>query len=285
LAPPNSRPRSSPCFGVAFYAPWAMEREFPILEYDPSPRAIIEPAEIIDRIDAPEACVLCFFLEVIEKVARERDAKVIMKRPWEDGDHLVYEIEHQGKRLAFAQPGVGAPPAAATLEELHAAGCQRFIACGGAGVLDKADKVGKLFVPNEAIRDEGTSYHYLQPSRTVEADPVVIEAIVDGLKRKGLAHEVCRTWTIDSPFRETIAKAAMRKAEGCKTVEMETAAFLAVARFRGIPFGQILYGGDAVVAEGWDKRAWQDRKEIRERLFWLAADIAVDLPDTGGIEE
>jgi len=53
---------------------------------------------------------------------------------------------------------------------------------------------------------------------------------------------------------------------------METAAFYAVAQFRDVRLGQILYGGDAVIPNEWDGRVWTSRKDIRRDLFWLAAE-------------
>lgn len=67
------------------------------------------------------------------------------------------------------------------------------------------------------------------------------------------------------------------RAEGCLTVEMEAAAFFAVAQFRGVPLGQILYSGDAVLEGEWDSRDWVSRTTIREQLFWLAAEAALEL--------
>jgi hypothetical protein len=58
---------------------------------------------------------------------------------------------------------------------------------------------------------------------------------------------------------------------------METAALMAVSRFRQVKFGQILYAGDAVMSKGWDGRSWHSRKEIRENLFWLAAEACLKL--------
>jgi nucleoside phosphorylase len=66
-------------------------------------------------------------------------------------------------------------------------------------------------------------------------------------------------------------------AQGCLTVEMEAAAFFAVAQYRGVPFGQLLYGGDDLSGDEWDGRAWQDHSG-REKLFWLAAEAALRLP-------
>ncbi len=89
---------------------------YPILEFDPAPEAVIEPARILKSIDAPEHCVVCFFQEAIAKVCRERAAKTLFSLKWEDGPHPLYEIDVDGKRLAILHPGVGAPMAAGLLE-------------------------------------------------------------------------------------------------------------------------------------------------------------------------
>jgi len=64
---------------------------------------------------------------------------------------------------------------------------------------------------------------------------------------------------------------------GCLAVEMEAAAFMAVAQFRGVHFGQLLYGGDMVHSDGWDHRGWCSRMDIREQLFWLAAEACLNM--------
>ncbi len=57
----------------------------PILEFDPTPKAFIEPSKVIRPRDVPEHCVISFFAEVIEKVAREYQARVLVENRWEDG--------------------------------------------------------------------------------------------------------------------------------------------------------------------------------------------------------
>ena len=95
--------------------------------------------------------------------------------------------------------------------------------------------------------------------------------------KRQVPYVVGKTWTTDAFFRETPAKVALRKGEGCLTVEMEAAAFFAVAQFRGVPFGQILYGGDDVSGDDWDHRGWTSHPTLRERLFWLAAEACLTL--------
>lgn len=254
-----------------------MTAAYPILEFDPTRSAILEPSELIEPIDAPEHCVICFFTEVVQHLLETQPVKKIAESVSEIGRHPVYEIEIGGRRLAFFHPGIGAPLAASLLEEMIARGSRKFMACGGCGVLNKEIAVGHLLIPVSALRDEGTSYHYLPPSREVVMTPQAIQAIETVLARHGLEYLRTKTWTTDAIYRETREKAAAYLAEGCLAVEMETAAFLAVAQFRGVGFGQILYGGDAVIPDAWDNRSWNSRTEIRQNLFWLAAEAVFEM--------
>ena len=247
---------------------------FPILEFDTARESVIDPARIIKAREVPEHCVMCFFQDVITEICT-LDGRVVAVSKSEFGTHPMYEIEFTGKRLAVVHPGVGAPMAAAILEEAIAFGCRKFIACGGAGVLDAGVMVGHVVVPTSAVRDEGTSYHYLPPGRVVEASPRAIDAIQDALIRDDRKFLLGKTWTTDAIYRETRAKIDRRKREGCLTVEMEAAAFFAVAKFRDVEFGQILYAGDDLSGE-WDHRDW-NKHEIRERLFHLAAEACLKL--------
>lgn len=91
------------------------EKNYPILEFDPSPEALIEPGKVIQPRDVPEHCVICFFKDVLDGVITEINARILANSTWEDGPHPVYEIDHQGQRLAFFHPGVGGPVSAGLL--------------------------------------------------------------------------------------------------------------------------------------------------------------------------
>jgi uridine phosphorylase len=252
-------------------------QEFPILEYDPAPEGILEPSRLIKPIDAPEHCVVCFFGEVIKDLVNSGQAQQVAVSKSEAGDFPLYEMEFQGRRLSVCHPGVGAPLAAGLIEEHIARGCRKFIACGGCGVLDHTIAVGHILVPTAAVRDEGTSYHYLPPGREVSASPAGIAAIEKVLRQHQVDYLLTKTWTTDGIYRETAGKVSQRKAEGCLVVEMEAAAFFAVAQFRGVVFAQLLYGGDAVIPGAWDGREWVHRTSIRQRLFYLAAEACLEL--------
>jgi uridine phosphorylase len=249
----------------------------PILEFDPEPIALIEPSRIIQPRDVPEHCVICFFHEVIEDLVREHSARVAVKNRWEDGPHPLYETDYHGRRLAFFHPGVGAPLSAGLLEEVIAYGCRKFIVCGGCGVLAKDMPVGHLTVITAAVRDEGLSYHYLPPDREIAAHPLAVAALERALASEGLPYRLGKTWTTDAPYRETPKKIALRREEGCSVVEMEAAALMAVAQFRGAVLGQIVYAGDDLSGAEWSHRSWHSRKEVRRNLFRLAANACLSL--------
>jgi len=97
------------------------------------------------------------------------------------------------------------------------------------------------------------------------------------MNKRGLPYLIGKTWTTDAPYRETPKRIAARRAEGCLVVEMEAAALMAVAQFREVQLGQVVYGGDDLSGSRWDNRGWQSRSEIRQNLFWLAVEACLSM--------
>jgi uridine phosphorylase len=250
-----------------------MADSLPLFEFDEDRNAIIEPHHLlVRRDDFPAHAVICFFHDVLGDLRERGTAEVIGFLTSEAGPNPMLRVEIDGTPVVAIQPGIGAPMAAFVLEELIALGARTVVACGGAGVLDRDIDVGNLVIPTSAVRDEGTSFHYLPPTREIAQDPDMIAAIESTLDRHGVGYRLGKTWTTDAIYRETRGRVARRQAEGCIVVEMEASALFAVGAFRGVPVGQILYGGDDVSGLGdWDRRDW-DNHSIREHLFWLAAE-------------
>ena len=249
----------------------------PILEFDRERDALIEPSRVINRIEIPERCVLPIYYTVITKLVAASRLTHIAEIRTAMGPFPVYKMKHGDATVAVAHPGVSAPLAAGVMEELIAMGCRTFMACGSAGVLDRSLTKGTVVVPSSAVRDEGTSYHYVEPSREISTDPRVVQTIESVLALHDVETRVGKTWTTDAFYRETRSRIAARKAEGCLTVEMECAAFLAVAQFRGVGFGHILATGDDVSGEKWDPRHWgsDEHAEFSDKLFWLAVEACL----------
>lgn len=249
-----------------------MNHDSPILEFDPAPTAILEPYSPPTSEPVPAYAVLCFFHDVLAQLVEKQVLRKIGEIKSEIGPNPLYLREQDGKRFLVLQPGVGAPLAVGFFEEIIAMGIKRFMVCGGCGVLDKGIAAGHPLVITSAVRDEGTSYHYLPPSREVTANPQAVAVLEAVLRERGLEYRTGKAWTTDAIYRETAGRRDRRMAEGCTIVEMEAAALFAVAQFRGVTLGQLVYGGDLVVPEGWDKRGWYDRTSDRELMFWLAVE-------------
>ena len=249
----------------------------PILFYDPCPQGIIDAVKIHGRNpDVPEGCVLCFFDDVIKRLAKSGEAALVASFDTTAGPQDVYRFERAGRGLALVHPGIGGPMAALTLERLIALGCRNFIAVGGAGSLDSDMPPNSFIIPDSAIRDEGTSYHYLPADAKCVPGVRALAAVEGVLREESLRYFKGRVWTTDAFYRETPARVAERKRQGAIAVEMEAASFFAVAQFRGVEFGQLLYAGDLVRAEGWDARGWM-RSGCREGLLELAARACASL--------
>lgn len=253
------------------------EQRVPILEFDENKAAILEPEATKLSEAAPERCVLCFFQEVLDLFLSEGRLRQIGRLKSEIGENPIFVLEEAGQQVLVVHPGVGAPLAVGFLEEIIALGVTKFIACGGCGVIDREIAVGHPVVLSAAVRDEGTSYHYLPAGREVSASPQGVAALESVLRERGIPYLVGKSWTTDAIYRETTARRARRLEEGCRVVEMEAAAFFAVAQFRGVVFGQVVYGGDLVVPEGWDGRRWHKRSDDRELMFWLAVEACLRL--------
>lgn len=247
----------------------------PLFEFDPSQQAVINPSVHRARLGFPAHAVMCWFGNTVAE--RTEHLEPVHHIPFEHGAHAIHVVEHRGVPVALVCPGVGAPASASTMEVLIALGATNIIGCGGAGIVQPGFDVGHVIIPTGAVRDEGTSYHYAPADAQVVPHPRALAAIDDVLSEAGVPHDRGLVWTTDAFFRETAAKVARRRDEGCLAVEMEAAAMFAVAAFRGAAYAQLLYAGDDVSAEEWDPRSWDQQLGARNGLLDLALDAVIRL--------
>jgi uridine phosphorylase len=256
-----------------------MPKRAPILEFDVDRTSILmpDPFRIGVGTLVPARGVLCFFQDVINTLLEKGELTHIGDLKSEIGKHPVYIYKFQGKSVTVFHPGLGAPLAAAFLEELIACGVTKYIVCGGCGVLNREIMAGHPVILTAAVRDEGTSYHYLPPAREIKAHPKGVAALEKTLAAEGVDYRLGKSWTTDAIYRETPGRRKLRVEEGCDVVEMEAAAFFAVAKFREVVLGQLVYGGDLVVPDGWDGREWHKRTDDRRLMFDLAVKAVLQL--------
>ena len=220
--------------------------------FDDRSPAIINPKK---NENAPKAdvCILTFS-HLIEKAAVENyGAERIAALRSAGGEAPIYAIDHNGKTIAFFKTTVGAPAAVGFTEEAAAAiDCQKFILFGGAGCLDKEIARGKVMVPTEAYRDEGTSYHYAPAADYIKVNHAPV--VADFMKQNDIPFVFGKTWTTDAFYRETRNNFEKRRADGCLSVEMECAGMQAMCDFRKLDLYVFFTSGDLLDAPEWDAR-------------------------------
>lgn len=217
--------------------------------------ALFSPSDTTKKIENfPEICVSTFSENIIQKFASLSNTAKIAELYTANGMIPVYKLRYKNTDIAFYLSRVGAPACVAGFEEIIAMGAQKFVLFGSCGVLDDDKVKDNIIIPVSAVRDEGTSYHYIAPSPEIEADAHSVQILENILASCGYSYVKGKTWTSDAIYRETIPVIQERRQEGCLVVEMECASMLAVAKYRHIPFIQFLYGADNLSSETWEIR-------------------------------
>ena len=143
---------------------------------------------------------------------------------------------------------MGAPAATQLLDWLIAYGVKKVLAFGNAGaVVDLPEN--EMFIPTKAIRDEGTSFHYLEDSLMVDLNTEFLSQVKNVITELDYKYDEVTTWTTDAFFRETSKKVKQFRDLGASVVEMECSALAACAQFRKLDFAQILFTADTLANE------------------------------------
>ena len=173
---------------------------------------------------------------------------------------------------------IGAPMAASVTERLGFYGIKNIIAYGTAGCIDPDFDQNQAVIVTKAIRDEGTSYHYLAPSVFVETDTEIIKIIENVLRAKKLPAKRGIVWTTDGFYRETKKRVAKRRSQGAVAVDMECSAFAAAAIRCGIRFGQFLVFSDSLVGDSWGwLKSLDERQSQKAALLSVALEMSKNL--------
>lgn len=147
----------------------------------------------------------------------------------------LYVTTQQGIDFGFVPCAVGASYAVLVAEQLFASGCCLLISVTSSGQLVELRPRPYFVLIDRALRDEGTSYHYLPPAEFSHASPELLNKLSGALATLSVPVERGAVWTTDAPFRETEKAIAARKAKGLLAVEMEAAALYAFAQARSKP--------------------------------------------------
>jgi uridine phosphorylase len=179
---------------------------------------------------APRICVLDPDGDLVTQL--QRDNRCVPDPNWACYHTTLFRFVEAGIEFGIVACAVGAPFAVLVAEELFACGCSILISVTSAGQLDTRQTPPYFVLIEQALRDEGTSYHYLPPAEFSRVSPELMDLVTDAFTDLQVSVFRGSVWTTDAPFRETENAIEKMRARGLLAVEMEAAALYAFAQAR-----------------------------------------------------
>ncbi len=189
----------------------------------------------LPRDPAPEVCILEFDGDLTDWLVGTGLAT--KWRPWACFHTSMETVEVDGARVGVIARTIGGPYAVLVAEQLAASGVRVILGLTSAGQVSPELKIPSLVIPTTAIRDEGTSYHYLPAEESVDADAGLAAALQDELGGLCLPVVTGPVWTTDAPYRETAEQLERHARNGILAVEMQAASLFAFGAARGVRCG------------------------------------------------
>lgn len=249
-------------------------------EFDKSKSAVINAFDIINPIDGfPKIAVSCFARFTFDRLVKELNGIKIASISIANMEIPVYKANYQGVEVALFMSYVGAASCVAVIEDIFAMGAEKLIIFGTCGVLDSSINDCSVIIPNMAMRDEGTSFHYAPSSDEIVVNPKYIDLFKTILDNQNYKYHIGRVWTTDGIYRETREKVKLRKSQGCICVDMECSAVAALAQFREKDIFHFFYAADNLDCEEWDCRSLSNEVNSlqKDKIATLAMELAISI--------
>ena len=227
---PNDQ-KSLPLFQHALNAPSAFTPE--------SLLDAVRSERDLPRDSVPEVCVLEFDGDLTDWLVGTGLAT--RWRPWACFHTCMETVEVDGESTGVIARTIGGPYAVLVAEQLAASGARVILGLTSAGQVSPGLAIPSLVIPTTAIRDEGTSYHYLPAAESVDADAGPAAALQEELGGLGLPVVTGPVWTTDAPYRETAVQLKRHARNGILAVEMQAASLFAFGAARGVRCGVVAH--------------------------------------------
>ncbi len=179
----------------------------------------------------PAICVLDPDGDLVDYL--QTSGQATARATWACYHTTLLTFVHDGQEYGIVGRVVGAPFAVLVAEELFACGCELLISVTSAGQIVALGPPPYVVLIDRALRDEGTSYHYLPPAPYSHLHTALRQALQTGWDHTYVPLSVGASWTTDAPFRETDDMIAVCRTSGILAVEMEAAALYAFATAAG----------------------------------------------------
>jgi uridine phosphorylase len=182
----------------------------------------------IENCKVPDVCVLDPDGDLVDYLIRTNQATI--NECWACYHTKLYNVKQNDFDFAVLGCAVGSSFAVLIAEQLFVSGCKTLISITSAGIINPAKKNSKFILIEQALRDEGTSYHYIPPSETSSINPILFDNLMSYYDTTDLSIETGISWTTDAPYRETQAAIFEAKKLNALCVEMEAAALYAFGK-------------------------------------------------------
>lgn len=235
-------------------------------QFDANKSAIINAWDLIEKIeDFPEVVISCFEKTTFQRMIEKYGVQQIAETSFANIEIPIYKATINNKKVGFVNAPVGAPVCVALFEDLLAFGMKKLILFGTCGVLDHDIDDIAIIIPDSAVRDEGTSYHYAEVSDEIKTNVNTMDRFKTYLNTLEVSYVQGKVWTTDGIYRETVSKMNQRKSEGCIVVDMECASMAAWAQFREVELIHFFYAADKLSEQGWDERSLSNHANLDEK--------------------
>lgn len=233
--------------------------EIPLLKHTLKAESAFLPGALIAAVRAergiadlavPEICVLDFDGDLTDWLARTGRSRPATG--WACFHSSMQMVELDGVAVGLVDRTIGGPYAVLIAEQMLAVGVKVIVGMTSAGRVSASIPIPSLVIPTKALRDEGTSYHYLPPSEFVEAPSHVSALLVRELEPIGVPIQRGPVWTTDAPYRETAEQIRTHSSAGILAVEMQAASLFALAAARSGEIGIVAHVTNAADHEGKD---------------------------------
>jgi uridine phosphorylase len=231
--------------------------ETPILNHPLDQPSAFTASNLIDSVRRareipsgaiPRLCLLEFDGDLTDWLVREGLAKPFPA--WPCFHTAMFVIEMEGTTCGIIPRTIGGPYAVLIAEQLASAGAELIIGLTSAGRVAPDLPLPCLVVVTSAIRDEGTSLHYLPPSRDIACRAPVVPLLERELAATGWTVRSGAVWTTDAPYRETKSQLENWATAGVLAVEMQAASLFAFGVARGVAVAAIAMVSNAVDHDG-----------------------------------
>ena len=228
---------------------------------------------LLEGFRAPDGIILCYQRSVLEHSRATEDFATVPLVPQHRG---LYTLPSTGHRIGVLGGfGFGAPVATLLMEDFIALGTKRFISIGTAGGLQQDGQVGDIVLCDRAVRDEGVSHHYMAPGKYAAASTELSEKLADAFATRAVSHRTGCSWTIDTPYRETLEEVRQYREEGVECVEMEAAAVFSVGACRSVQVASAFVISDLLVDGVWEPQMRSEQTTAGLRTLYDSAVAAL----------